>query len=84
VTGEEELELASKEAYSLGAHNEPDSVELLGIKEEAENKFFYYKGSDGQYYYKSESTMRVEAEMQEAIKKKKMRHFAGRRNEKTA
>ena len=84
MTNEEELEHAYKEAYSLGALNEPDSVELLGIKEEQGNKFYFYKGSDGQYYYQSESSIKVEEEMKEAMKKKKMRRLAVRRNDKTA
>jgi hypothetical protein len=84
VTREEELEHAHQEAFSLGAHNEPDSVELLGIKEDSGNKFYFYKGSDGQYYYQSESSMKVEAEMREAMKKKKLRKLAVRRIEKTA
>lgn len=84
MTAEEELEHAYKEAYSLGALNEPDTVEFLGIKEMQGNKFYLYKGSDSQYYYKSESSMKIETEMQEAMKKKKMRRLAVRRIDKTA
>ena len=84
MTSEEELEIALKEAMSLGAYNEPDTVELIGIKEDGTNKFYLYAGADGQYYYKSESSMKVEREMQEAVKKKKQRKFARGDNKKTA
>lgn len=68
----EELRKARKEAVSIGAYNEPDRPELLGIVEEGIlGKVYYYKDKTGRYFYQSERTMQVEKEMQERQKKKR-------------
>lgn len=71
------LQEAREKAYSFPGLVPPNNAEPVGQIEEAHDTYFYYRDSEGNFYYDSERMRRFELEMQEAQKRKKERRRWG-------
>lgn len=69
MTYEEELEIASRESWSVRPGEYPPG-QFIGIRAEGGIIFRYYKDSEGRYYHTDSVTDGVEAEMKAARKRK--------------
>ncbi len=75
------LEEARKEAWSFPGLEPPADAVYIGAVEDEDDITFYYRGSDGKFYYDTARNRRFELEMQERKKERdrqRWRNRAGR------
>lgn len=77
-----ELQEDVKEAWSIGAYNEPKDPVYIGSRETEYDTYHYFKDSDGRYYYESGRTMKFEKEIKELQKKRHRKRYAGNNGKK--
>ena len=74
MNDEEELVFAYENAWSFPGSSPPVGSVFIGIMKTENNEYSFYKDKEGNYFYQSSRTMKIEKELADAAKKRKQKN----------